>query len=164
MKRFVCMCIAVSFLTSGCGDSNWFKNFYKPGQSSNVESLESDADVALINKDFGAALNYYRQILEKDPSNSEALYGAAAAELGANGFDMVSVITNILTNQDKLQSPVLAHAMQRAGITAKTATDSLLPENFDWLALRGATWRAIEYLRTIVRGQGDGVIKATNSS
>ncbi|MFH1380071.1 MAG: hypothetical protein ABII23_07320 [bacterium] len=164
MKRAIILILFVSFTALGCGDSNWFKSFHKAGSSSDVESLSADADVALLNKDFGAALNFYEQILDKDPNNSEALYGASAAWLGAAGFDVASIISNIMTNQDKVGSPVLPQMLAISQGVSKHSTGDFLPSDMDWDALQTATAQAIIYLRQIAAGNTDGVIPANNSN
>lgn len=164
MKRLFIIVLGLSLGAVGCGDSNWFKFSHKAGSSSDVESLSADADIALLNKDFGAALNFYEQILSKDPGRSEALYGASSAWLGAAGFDVASIITNILSNQDKLSSPVLSGVISKAAGVSKHATGDLLPSNMDWKALRVATGKAVEYLRRIVSGNTDGVIPPNNTN
>jgi hypothetical protein len=165
MKRRLVFLISLSVFIVGCGDSNWFKFSHKSGSNSNnIASLTSDADVALLNKDFGAALNYYEQILEKDGANSEALYGASAAALGAAGLDLATIITNVLQNKDKTGSPALTSLVYKAARVSQQSTGSLLPPNLDWIALRAATAKAITYLRRITNGQTDGVITSNNSS
>jgi tetratricopeptide (TPR) repeat protein len=131
--------LVLGILLSGCENSNIFSWTHPKGKDKSAESLMSDAQSALINGDYDEAVEYYTDILDKDPDNSEALYGLAAAELKDSGLDIAALIPKFIEQ-------------------GEDAAGDLLSLNVD--DIESGTASAIEALKKIADGSGDGDIPA----
>ncbi len=80
---------------TGCQNGNLFGGLHKSG-SGGAASVQSDAAIALRSRDFESALTLYNRVLESDPNNAEALYGASAAAMGASGLNIGQIISQLL--------------------------------------------------------------------
>lgn len=151
----------------GCGKSNLFSWAHNPGDSTNTSALASDADIALQNKDYAKALEYYQEILKNDPRNSEAIYGYAAAKLAESGLDIGSLVANLIKNQSTSNSSValcLAQAARSSSFSGNILPDTLLiKSNRDKLLAAINASLANDKLKKIIKGEGDGSINPTNA-
>jgi tetratricopeptide (TPR) repeat protein len=156
----VLFCLVLSF--GGCGKGNLFSWAHNSGSGTTTASLSSDAYTALQNKDYSKALSYYTKILANDPNNSEAIYGYSVANLGEQGLDIATLITNLVNqSQSNSSSSKLAPAVASLG-SAALATN-LLPSTIiaHAAAIKAAIDRILDpsKLPKITKGLADGKIK-----
>lgn len=157
--------LALALLTAGtgCKNENLFGGLHRDG-SGDASSLVSDGVAALSRGDFAAAEKYFEDALVQDPSNSDALYGAAAARMGGSGLDIGQLLANIMTQGVPGGAPALSAGLSAA--TRGTAAIGTDPQsilyNIDIDALDAALEKAICYLQRIQLGYGDGKIAAND--
>ncbi|MBN1824425.1 MAG: hypothetical protein JW803_08910 [Endomicrobiales bacterium] len=156
---FGCLVIGVS----GCGKDNIFGWAHQSGENSDQRALSSDAYVALQDKDFAKALEYYSKILESDPANAEAIYGYSIAKLAEAGIDIGTLVANLVKQQSAAPhrlAPAVAYAAKT------TVSSNLLPSSIltDIAKKRAAVDDVLSStkLLKILRGQGDGKIAPDN--
>lgn len=159
MKWFA-LCLLIVFALSGCSRSNIFGWAHSSGSVKTATALSSDAYTALQNKDYAKAIDYYTQILNSDPGNSEAIYGYAVAQLGSAGIDIASLITNMIQNQ----SPSVSHlAPAMASLVSAAPGTNLLPSTIlaNKVAILAALNKILDptKLPKIAAGTADGKIK-----
>lgn len=152
---------------SGCGKGNIFSWAHAPGSDKTPAALSSDALTALQNKEYDKAIEYFQKILESDPGNSEAIYGAAAAELANAGLDIGSLVANLVRDQNApglRLAPALAFAAHAP--IPYDPDNNILPEVIRnrLNTLRPAVNKVLSsgYLRKIIRGEADGKIAPDN--
>jgi len=134
---FVVLC---AVLFCGCENNNIFSWTHARGKDTSTDALLVDAQSALNDGDYDEAIKYYEEILAKDPDNSEALYGLAAAELKNAGLDIARLVSTF---------------------TGETSgTDSIIPTDLSLNSLLVATGRASNLLSEIANGMGDGTVPA----
>jgi len=154
--------LAGALAMGGCKNNNLFGGMRKEGSGSTATVL-SDAQAALINKEYNTALSYYQTVLAREPNNSEALYGAAAASFGAAGLDMGQLMANVVnTQQNAAPAATLSAALDYAMVGAPGAVtvnaDSLL-YNLNLDGLRAHLNKTICFLLKIRTGRSDGSIE-----
>ena len=107
MKTNVWLCLPLLFvagLFSGCSQGNIFSFAHSAGNTSNLNSLSIDANTALQSKDYAKALSDYTKLLKAQPSDANAIYGYAEAELDNSGLDVGALIANLLQQQNQKRS------------------------------------------------------------
>ena len=167
MKRKLSVLLfgALLFTMYGCGKNNIFSFAHSAGNSSGTSALSSDASQALQNKDYNKALQYYSQILQSNPNNSQAIYGYCAAELANSGMDISSLVANLVKQQSGAPAR-LAPALAYAANTSLTSSSNLIPLTI--ITNRVAIEKAVndvlssKYLLKIIKGNGDGTIAPDN--
>lgn len=146
---------------SGCRNGNLFGGLHKRGDSGNIEYLLSDASVALKEKDYAGALALYERVLAQNPSNSEALYGAAVAAIGSSGLNFGTIVNNVVGQNAAVSSlgikDLIAQA-QETGASVIGDSTSIL-HGVDRDALLAVIDTAICRLNRIVAGATDGSIQ-----
>lgn len=170
MKRSVGTCViplvcCLLLGATGCGKSNIFSWAHSAGSDSSPAALSSDAYTALQSKDYGKALEYYKKILENDPANSEAIYGAAAAELANAGLDIGELVANLVQQRQAPTARNLAPALAVAARTVPSAGNILPLAIIARLQiLRPAVDNVLSnaLLLRIVQGSADGRIAPNN--
>lgn len=140
MKKLNVLALVIVFgvLISGCENANIFSWTHSGGKDKSVDALLVDAEKALYDENYEEAIEYYNEILDKDPDNSDALYGLAAAELKNAGFDIANLIPKLLDDE-----------------SVETDLIDLNYENIE-----SGTEKAITALKQIAAGQADGAIPA----
>jgi tetratricopeptide (TPR) repeat protein len=172
----------VTFAFSGCGNSNLFSFGHSAGADTSTTSLSADANAALQSGDYAKALEYYKKILESDPSNSEAIYGFCTSDLANAGLDLPSLISTFIKESNVSSAPSIVRRApsasepksigQAIAIMAQTgpifsSQASLLPDSIKLkiLTLGPVVDEVLgeKYLKKIIKGQGDGVIAPDNA-
>ena len=152
--------LALLVAGAGCKNDNLFTGLHRQG-TGDTASLVSDGVAALSRGDYAAAERYFEDALVQDPSNSDALYGAAAARMGNGGLDIGQLLSNLLTQGTPGGAPALtaglAVAARGAPAQAPASGQSILT-NIDINALDAALEVAICYLQRIQLGYTDGKI------
>jgi tetratricopeptide (TPR) repeat protein len=152
----------VGILTmSGCKNNNLFGDLHKEG-SGDSQSLVADGQAALDKSDFAKANDYFSQALAKDPSNSDALYGQAAAQFGLSGLRFGRLIANLTQGNAGLGSPALRGAIRQAAVGVAGDGASLL-FGIDEDRLDEALKVIIANLEKIHMGLADGNIATDNA-
>ena len=123
---------------SGCENGNIFSWTHSAGGSNSAEALMSDADKAAYDGSYEDAIKYYDEILRKDPGNSRALYGKASAELKNSGLDLSEIIPSFLEQDESAGKDLLG--------------------SLNLKKLEAGTGEAIDALKAIADGRGDGTI------
>ncbi len=149
-------------IASGCKNNNLFGDLHKEG-SGDSQSLVADGQAALGKSEFAKADEYFSQALAKDPSNSDALYGQAAAQMGLSGLSLGQLISNLTQGNAGLGSPALRGAIQQASHGAAGAGLSLL-YGIDVAKLDDSLKVIIPNLEKIHMGLSDGKIPSDNPS
>lgn len=164
MKRDVLMwpLLVGCLVTAGCKNNNLFGDLHKEG-SGDAQSLVADGQSALSKSEFAKANSYFSQALEKDPSNSDALYGQSAAQMGMSGLSLGQLISNLTQGNSSLGSPALRGAIVQASAVASVGGASLL-YGIDSARLDEALKVVIENLEKIRMGRSDGKIARDNAS
>ena len=159
------MIFLVSFVFSGCGNSNLFSFGHTSGSSTTVSSLSSDAMTALQNKDYAKALDLYKKILASDPGNSEAIYGYSTSTLSNAGLDFPSLVANLI-NQHSAPSVVQLTPTYAVMPIYRASYSQMLPQSIivNISAIQQAVQKILGpgYLWRVIRGQTDGVIAPDN--
>lgn len=161
LLRIMLVCLTLS-LTS-CENGNLFGGLHKSGGSGDVKSLSSDAAIAFRDKNYSTALDLYQRILAKEPNNSEALYGAAAAALGTSGLNPGQILTNLAHQTNSGSSvnglgDVIAQSREHFSASSGGGAGSVLAGiNLD--ALNSVIDLSICRLQRIRAGASNGVIK-----
>lgn len=148
--------------TSGCKNNNLFGDLHKEG-SGDSQSLVVDGQAALDKSEFAKADDYFSQALAKDPSNSDALYGQAAAQMGLSGLSLGQLIANLTQGNGGLGSPALRGAIGQASHGVSSGGASLL-FGIDEARLDEALKVVIENLEKIHMGLSDGKMARDNAS
>ena len=165
LAAVLCICFLV-FGGAGCSKGNIFGAAHKPGSSSDIQSLTSDAYTAFREKNYAKALEYYAKILEKDPSNSEAIYGYSAAKLADAGLDVAAIVSNLVTQNN---APGLNSLSDTLNAVSRTSADpdNILPDSIlnNLTRIRAAVDAVLasDKLPKILNGLADGSIKADNA-
>ncbi|MFH1283552.1 MAG: hypothetical protein ABII27_07805 [bacterium] len=161
-KVFVIMSIAL-FIVGCSRDSNLFKFAHKSGSNSSVESLMNDAEIALQEKDYSSAINYYLQIIAKDPYNADALYGLSQAKFNSV-LPIGEIIANFIQNDVALASPPTFSNMlyAAAGTTPHSINDSVLPPSVNAQSIIQVAQEIVVYLRRIINEGTHGRITSDN--
>jgi hypothetical protein len=169
MKKLKGLMAAVAFIGSlalcGCKDGNLFGGFRKEG-SGDTTTLLSDAKAALARHEYNNAKSYYEAIIAKEPTNSQALYGAATATMGTAGLDFGTLLSNIVTA--KQTAPSLHQAMQYSAVgvhqNSPLVSDLSILASIDLNNLSGSIDQIVCYLLKIRSGFADGKIKKDDIS
>lgn len=146
---------------TGCSNGNLFGGLHNRGDSSDTETLLSEASNALREKDYGAARNLYERVLAQDPKNSDALYGAASAAIGSSGLNLGNILSNVVKQTNAAPSILgLADliADSRESIRPAASNANSLLAGVDLEALNAVIDTAICRLSKIVAGAADGSI------
>jgi tetratricopeptide (TPR) repeat protein len=164
MKRdvLVLSLLVGCLVTAGCKNNNLFGDLHKEG-SGDAQSLVADGQAALSKSEFSKADNYFSQALEKDPSNSDALYGQCAAKMGLSGLSLGQLIANLTQGNGTLGSPSLRGAINQASAAASVGGASLL-SGIDAAKLDEALKVVIQNLEKIRMGHSDGKIARDDGS
>lgn len=154
--------VSVSVFLGGCDNGNLFGGLNDRGDSGDIDSLNADGAIALREKNYAAALALYERVLEQNPNNAEALYGAAAAGIGVSGLNIGQVLANLTSQTGTSAVAGFGELIMEAreSISAQsTNPDSILAGvNLD--ALNAQIDAAICRLQRIVAGATDGTIPA----
>jgi hypothetical protein len=156
--------VSCSLTLTACGDFNLFSWAHKKGSSADKDVLISDGQVALSKKDFNNAQNYFQQVLNGDPTNSEALYGYVQATMGASGLGLADIISAVIQQSVTGSAPPLLSQGDYKNIFDASpkmgALSDLLPATLDLKKLYDTSVALIPNLKKIADGNGDGVIPA----
>lgn len=149
----------------GCSKTtNIFRWTHKGGSSSDTTSLMSDGQSALNSKDYNDALSYYNSILQKEPNNSEALYGKAQALVGLGGVNLADLIASVIKDaQSSTSSTVVANSDFAAFFSSKKysgSTTELLAKNINLAQLYHTATLVVPVLKQIADGNTNGIIPA----
>lgn len=147
---------------SGCKNNNLFGDLHKEG-SGDSQSLVADGQAALGRSEFAKADQYFSDALAKDPSNSDALYGQAAAQMGLSGLSLGQLISNLSQGNAGLGSPAFRGAIQQASHGVASAGSSLL-FGINVTKLDDSLKVVIPNLEKIHMGLSDGKIPSDNAS
>ncbi|OGS14197.1 MAG: hypothetical protein A2285_01395 [Elusimicrobia bacterium RIFOXYA12_FULL_57_11] len=167
-KGIILFLLPVLMGLTGCGKNNIFSWAHKPGENTSAQALEADAVTALQDKDYTKAVEYYSQVIAKEPNNSEAIYGYSAARLAESGLVLGPLVANLVRQQSSAPSrlaPALSSIAKGQSLAVITTPNTnLLPEEIlaKALAIEGAVNDVIPLLARIVKGQGDGRIAPDN--
>lgn len=149
-------------MTTGCKNNNLFGDLHREG-SGDSQSLVADGQAALGKSEYAKANDYFSQALQKDPANSDALYGQAAAQMGISGLSLGQLISNLTQGNANLGSPALRGAIRQASLGVPGIGESLLfGINED--TLDESLKVVIENLEKIHMGLSDGKIPSDNAS
>jgi len=154
------MCLLFAGLT-GCGKNNLFGSAHKAGSSSDVKSLAADAYAAFQAKDYVKALEYYKKILDADPSSTEAIYGYSSSTLAESGLDISALVANLVKQTSAPSVNHLTPALSTIAKASAPATNILPQSIIDNLPkIRAAVARVLQsdLLPKIIKGTADGVI------
>lgn len=151
--------LALLVAGAGCKNDNLFTGLHRQG-TGDTAGLVSDGVAALSRGDYAAAERYFEDALVQDPSNSDALYGAAAARMGNGGLDIGQLLANLLTQGTPGGAPALDAGLSAAlrGAPAPGPGGQSILTNIDINALDSALEVAICYLQRIQLGYSDGKI------
>jgi tetratricopeptide (TPR) repeat protein len=149
--------VTVSLIT-GCKNNNLFGGLHDDG-SGDAESLVADANAALASKDYDKANSYFEKALLRNPKNSDALYGQAAAAMGLSGLNVGQLVANLTTGGSggSSLSANISLSTERRAATPTVDPRSLL-YGIDYAKLDLALRTVIINLETIRLGRGDGKI------
>jgi tetratricopeptide (TPR) repeat protein len=155
--------VTVSLIT-GCKNNNLFGGLHDDG-SGDAESLVADANAALASKDYDKANSYFEKALLRNPKNSDALYGQAAAAMGLSGLNVGQLVANLTTGGSggSSLSANISLSTERRAATPTVDPRSLL-YGIDYAKLDLALRTVIINLETIRLGRGDGKIAPDNPS
>jgi len=159
----ILICSLISL--TGCKDGNLFGSLNDRGGSGDIDSLNSDANIALRNGDYGAALDLYQRILNQNPQHSSALYGASAAAIGSSGLNFGNILSNISNQLSGSSVSDLGDfvAQSREVIHPSVGTDpNSLLNGVDLARLDAVIDLAICRLQKIISGAADGTIERGN--
>jgi hypothetical protein len=152
------------FASYGCGKSNIFSFAHSAGNSTGATALSSDAAQALQNKDYVKALQYYTQILQSNPGNSQAIYGYCAAELANSGMDVSTLVANLVKQQSSAPSrlaPAIAYAAHSSGNATALIPQSIIDNRVN-IETTVNDVLGSKYLLKIIQGKADGMIPPDN--
>lgn len=140
---------------TGCENGNLFGRINKTGGSN--ASLESDASIALRNRDYQAALELYTRILDQNPNNAVALYGKSAAALGVSGLNLGTLISNILkqTNSASVSNLAETVSASRESFSASSAASNSILAGIAITRLKQELPAIRQALYKVVQGQTD---------
>ncbi len=157
---FLASLLGGSLALTGCKNGNLFGGLHQEGTGDSA-SLISDANAALADGDYASALKYFEDALAQDPSNSDALYGAAVAKMGNSGLNVGQLVANLMTNGTPGGAPALSSGLAAASLggggAVGTDSQSIL-FNIDIDALDAGLEKATCYLQRIKLGLGDGSV------
>lgn len=156
------MGLSVLLVTTGCKNNNLFGDLHNEG-SGDSQALVADGQAALSKSEFAKADDYFSRALAKDPSNSDALYGQAAAQMGLSGLSLGQLISNLTQGNAGLGSSALRGAIQQVSHGAAGTGLSLL-YGIDVAKLDEALKVIIPNLEKIHMGLSDGKIPSDNPS
>jgi hypothetical protein len=151
------MAFAATVALAGCKNGNLFGGLRKEG-TGDAPTLLADGKAALSRKQYHNAQTYFEAVLAKEPGNSEALWGAAAASMGVAGLDFGTLLSNVITTKASAPSP-LTQALRAAstGGAGAPSADSIL-DALNLAGLRSQINKIICHLLKIRVGGTDGVI------
>ena len=154
------------FTMYGCGKNNIFSFAHSAGNSSGTSALSSDASQALQSGDWQKALKYYSQILQSNPSNSQASIGYCAAKLADSGLDVATLVANLIKQQSGTPAslaPALAYAAHTP-FASSSSSSPLLPLIKNRADVETSVNKVLDsdHLLKIVQGRGDGTIAPDN--
>ncbi len=161
----VVMAAAMLGLT-GCQNGNLFGKLHSSGSSGNTETLFADGDQALRNQDYSSALTLYERILDGDPRNSRAMYGAAAASAGVSGLNLGQILANVFNHDGSLNTSSLSlgeaitsNVVGVGSSASATLTNSIVSGILE--AVRAQSFQHIlTWIHDLSTGASDGVIAA----
>ncbi|MFC1512797.1 hypothetical protein ACFL4S_01985, partial [bacterium] len=167
MKKVISLFLVLGmFGLYGCGDTNFFSWVHSRGSDESISALKADGEVALIDKDYDKAFEYFSKVLEKNPNDSVALYGRAQAAYGRAGLELSKILASAL---DDLSDNSSSSSALRRDINLTTnlsivkrmpADPSALIPIDDLAGLYEANAIVIADLMKIAEGQADGAIPA----
>ncbi len=159
---FVAVLAVGLFSFTACENGNIFGGLHDRGDSGEPEDLINDADIALRNGEYSQALSLYTQVLAVEPNNSQALYGASAAQLGTAGLNVGAIIRNVLKEGVGAGSiSGLSDMIQQSrigGLSGYTSNPNSILYGIDLESLNDVLDSAICRLQKIVSGASDGKI------
>lgn len=164
LARLFSSLFLVSLLSlTGCENGNLFGRLSDRGDSGSLTSLFSDASNALREGNYSQALELYNRILAQDSDNADALYGAAASQLGTSGLSISQIIANVLENQNGAGSSSvglgqLVRSATSGGTSSSVDPDSLL-NGIDLNALDNVIDGVVCKLERITSGSTDRSIQ-----
>ena len=142
--RLFVFVLAAGLFVGGCENANIFSWAHRSGRDTSPEALLADGQKAESDGRYDDAIKHYDEILKTEPRNSEALYGKASAELKNAGLNLAEIIPNLINQNPSGTEDLLGNLMQDLG------------------ALTNGTAAAVEALKKIADGQGDGTIPQDN--
>lgn len=155
--------LAAIFLSmTGCENGNLFGKLHKSGDSSDIRSLNADAQAAYRGRDYSRALELYNQALNQDPNNSQALLGASSSAVASAGLDLATLLTNVLSQASSSSIAGVADVISRSRIGGGVSAQGDLLANIDKAALDSVLTLAICRLQKIAAGVADGTIAPTD--
>ncbi|MFN0118619.1 MAG: hypothetical protein ACKVQC_10055 [Elusimicrobiota bacterium] len=152
---------------SGCKNGN-LAGFLNDSGSGGTAATLSDANLALAEGNYSRSLELYNSILVHDPNNSDALYGAAAAELGSSGLDFGQLVSNLVTNSALLGSSVknmgdfISQGNQHPSSSINCAGLNSILLGINCEALNAVIDRVICRLQKIASGGATGTITSND--
>ncbi|MBL8023924.1 MAG: hypothetical protein JNK54_06545 [Elusimicrobia bacterium] len=150
----------------GCKNNNLFGGLHREG-SGDAESLVADGQAALGNLNYAKANQYFSQALSKDPGNSEALLGQAAAQMGLSGLNFGQLISNLTAGNAVISGAPLRGAIRQSSLGSLSASETnpnSLLNQINVPALDAALSVVIVNLEKIRLGISDGKIARDDSS
>ncbi len=171
MKKCAWLCVPLLVsvvMFTGCGKGNIFSWAHSAGDTKNLDSMNSDASAALQAKDYVKALDYYTKLIAADPSNSEAIYGYAVAELANSGLDVGDLIANLIKQQNSNTPEYrnLAPAIATLAARSSSSSQNLLPQSIidNIVKLKNAINAVLDMskLPKIILGRADSRISPDN--
>ena len=146
---------------AGCKNNNLFGDLHKEG-SGDAQSNVADGQAALQKSEYEKANAYFADALAKDPGNSDALYGQAAAQYGLSGLSFGQLIANLTQGNAGLGSSSLRGAIRQAAPGASSGASLLSGINFS--RLDDSLKVIIADLEKIHMGLSDGKIDRNGAS
>lgn len=161
------VCLAAMLLTmTSCENGNLFGKLHKTGESGDVATLNSEAEIAYRERNYSRALELYERVLAQNPNNAEALYGAASAQMAGTGINLATIISNALKQNANASfingaGDLIQRARETSVPTTQAAANSILA-NIDLAAIDAALDTVICRLQKISAGVTDGSIAPTD--
>lgn len=161
------LCAALAWSGTGCKNNNLFGGLHREGSGDAVSQV-ADGQAALTSGEYAKALAYFEAALAQDPTNSDALYGAAVAEMGASGLNMGQLLSNLMTQGTPGGAPALTTGLSAAAQGAPSLTHTVDPNSIlngiDVPSLDAALERALCYMQRLQLGLSDGRIPANDAN
>ncbi len=96
---FIC-----TLLTCGCENGNIFSC---ANSRKSISATLINGQHALNKGNYIKAINYYNDVLDKDPDNSYALYGLSSAKLKNSGLDIPDIIEKLINQSNNSQNNLI---------------------------------------------------------
>lgn len=156
--------VCSTLMLTGCENGNLFGKLTDSGESNDPQVLYSQGQDALRDGNYAGALTLFNRLLEIDPDNAKALYGASVAAMGSTGFNLGALISNITTQSALGTSNVTGHDLasvirsSRISVSAVHTNPNSILNGIDIDALSAVLDDITCYLHRIVSGATDGSI------